>query len=95
MNILYAGLTVLFLFNPFEVMKQFFKLLLVVVALLFWQPRDSQIAVSETMVYIVSTGKVYHATKTCKGLSNATHPIQAIPLSQAQKIRRACKICYK
>lgn len=48
----------------------------------------------ETMVYICTTGEVYHATKDCRGLKNATHKIKQVPLSEAAKTRRACKICY-
>ena len=44
--------------------------------------------------YICVTGKVYHSTKECRGLSNATHKIEAVSLSEAQQTRRACKICY-
>lgn len=49
---------------------------------------------SNVLVYICVTGKVYHSTKDCRGLSNATHKIKAVSLSEAQKTRRACKICY-
>lgn len=49
---------------------------------------------SEHLVYICVTGKVYHSTKECRGLSNATHKIEAVSLSEAQKTRRVCKICY-
>lgn len=49
---------------------------------------------SEQLVYICVTGKVYHSTKECRGLGNATHKIKAVSLSEAQKTRRACKICY-
>jgi len=49
---------------------------------------------SEQLVYICVTGKVYHSTKECRGLRNATHKIKAVSLSEAQKSRRACKICY-
>ena len=49
---------------------------------------------SETLVHICETGKVYHSAKPCGGLSNATHKIKSIPLSEAKKTRRACKICY-
>ena len=49
---------------------------------------------SELLVYICVTGKVYHSTRECKGLSNATHKIKAVSLSEAQKTRRACEICY-
>ncbi len=48
----------------------------------------------ETTVYICVTGKVYHATRDCRGLANATHAIKAVSLSEAQKTRRPCKICY-
>ena len=49
---------------------------------------------SEKLVYICVTGKVYHSTKKCRGLRNATHKIKAVSMSEAQKTRRACKICY-
>ena len=48
----------------------------------------------DTTVYICVTGKVYHSTKNCRGVRNATHKIKAISLSEAQKTRRVCKICY-
>lgn len=46
------------------------------------------------LVYICVTGKVYHSTKECRGLSNATHTIKAVSLNEIQKTRRTCKICY-
>lgn len=49
---------------------------------------------SEQLVYICVTGKVYHSTMDCRGLSNATHKIKAVSLSEGQKTRRTCKICY-
>ena len=49
---------------------------------------------SGQLVYICVTGKVYHSTKKCRGLSNATHKIKGVPLEEAQKTRRPCKICY-
>lgn len=49
---------------------------------------------SDRTVYICITGKVYHAYRDCRGLNNATHTIKAVSLSEAQKTRRACKICY-
>lgn len=49
---------------------------------------------SEALVYICETGKVYHSTKDCRGLNNATHKIKAVSLSEAQRTRRACKICF-
>ena len=54
----------------------------------------SESSSSGQLVYICVTGKVYHSTKECRGLSNATHKIEAVSLSEAQKTRRACKICY-
>ncbi len=48
----------------------------------------------DATVYICVTGKVYHSIKNCRGLRNATHKIKAVSLSEAQKTRRACKICY-
>lgn len=47
-----------------------------------------------TTAYICVTGKGYHSTKSCRGLAKATHKIKAITLSEAQKTRRPCKICY-
>lgn len=47
---------------------------------------------SNVLVYIYVTCKVYHSTKDCRGLT--THKIKAVSLSEAQKTRRACKICY-
>jgi len=49
---------------------------------------------TETIVYICVTGKVYHSRKDCRGLEKATHKIKAVSLSEAQKTRRPCKICY-
>lgn len=49
---------------------------------------------ADTIVYICVTGKVYHSTKDCRGLANTTHKIKMISLSEAQKTRRPCKICF-
>lgn len=48
----------------------------------------------DIIVYICVTGKVYHSTRNCKGLNNAIHQIKTVSLSEVQKTRRACKICY-
>lgn len=64
------------------------------VATLTLQSFTSTSTSGDTIVYICVTGKVYHSTKECRGLSNATHKIEAVSLSEAQKTRRACKICY-
>ena len=58
------------------------------------QSFTSETTGSDTTVYICVTGKVYHSTRDCRGLSNATHKIKAVSLSEAKKTRRACKICY-
>ena len=58
------------------------------------QSFTSETTSSDTTVYICVTGKVYHSTRDCRGLSNATHKIKAVSLSEAKKTRRACKICY-
>ncbi len=49
---------------------------------------------STTYVYICVTGKVYHSTRSCRGLSNATHEIKQVTLEYAKAHRRACRICY-
>jgi len=58
------------------------------------QSFTSETTSSDTTVYICVTGKVYHSTRDCRGLSNATHKIKAVSLSEAKKTRRACKVCY-
>ena len=58
------------------------------------QSFTSETKSSDTTVYICVTGKVYHSTRDCRGLSNATHKIKAVSLSEAKKTRRACKVCY-
>lgn len=58
------------------------------------QSFTSETTSSDTTVYICVTGKVYHSTRDCRGLSNATHKIKAVSLSEAKKTRMACKVCY-
>ena len=58
------------------------------------QSFTSETTSSDTTVYICVTGKVYHSARDCRGLSNATHKIKAVSLSEAKKTRRACKVCY-
>ena len=58
------------------------------------QSFTSETTSSDTTVYTCVTGKVYHSTRDCRGLSNATHKIKAVSLSEAKKTRRACKVCY-
>lgn len=58
------------------------------------QSFTSETTSSDTTVYICVTGKVYHSTRDCRGLSNATHKIKVVSLSEAKKTRRACKVCY-
>lgn len=50
---------------------------------------------SNVLVYIyVSQVRCITPQRTVGGVSNATHKIKAVSLSEAQKTRRACKICY-
>jgi hypothetical protein len=43
------------------------------------------------------TSKVYHSTKTCRGIKNCSHEIKEVTLKEATGTysRVACKICYK
>lgn len=77
-------------------MRRFVALLFLVgvVPQIYTNGAPSASSTSEQLVYICVTGKVYHSTKECRGLNNATHKIKAVSLSEAQKTRRACKICY-
>lgn len=75
-------------------MKRIFQTFLVMITMHMLQSYSSHLSMRNTTVYIVSTGKVYHATKSCRGLINAKHQIKAVSLKEAQKTRRPCKICY-
>ena len=75
-------------------MKRAVKILSVMIVTLALQSFTSETTGSDTTVYICVTGKVYHSTRDCRGLSNATHKIKAVSLSEAKKTRRACKVCY-
>ena len=75
-------------------MRRVAKILTIMVATLTLQSFTMPSASGDTTVYICVTGKVYHAKRNCRGLSNATHTIKAVPLSEASQTRRACKICY-
>lgn len=77
-------------------MKRLIVVLLLIVGIVphIYTKDTTNISLQERVVYICVTGKVYHSTRECKGLSNATHKIKAVSLSEAQKTRRACKICY-
>lgn len=75
-------------------MKRAVKILSVMIVTLALQSFTSETTGSDTTVYICVTGKVYHSTRGCRGLSNATHKIKAVSLSEAKKTRRACKVCY-
>ena len=74
-------------------MKHAFQILTILVAMFTLQSFTTQPASGGTTVYVTPNGNVYHSTKTCRSLSRSTS-IKAIPLSQAKKTRRACKICY-
>ena len=75
-------------------MKRSLHMLAIMIALLSLQSFTTELSSGSTTVYIVETGKVYHSTKSCRGLANATHIIMAVSLKEAQKTRRPCKICY-
>ena len=75
-------------------MKRSLHILAILIALLSLQSFTTELSSGSTTVYIVETGKVYHSTKSCRGLANATHKIKAVSLKDAQKTRRPCKICY-
>ena len=75
-------------------MKRAVKILSVMIVTLALQSFTSETTSSDTTVYICVTGKVYHSTRDCRGLSNATHKIKAVSLSEVKKTRRACKVCY-
>lgn len=75
-------------------MKRSLHILAILIALLSLQSFTTELSSGSTTVYIVETGKVYHSTKSCRGLANTTHKIQAVSLKEAQKTRRPCKICY-
>lgn len=66
----------------------------IIIALLCLQSFTTYSTNDSVTVYICETGKVYHSTKECRGLKNAKHKIKAIPLKEAQKTRKPCKICY-
>lgn len=58
-------------------------------------PVASQPEVGTTqIVYIAETGEKYHSRRDCRGLNNA-NAIYDVTLSEAQKNKTACKICYK
>ena len=75
-------------------MKQRFQTVIAMMAILTLLSFTSYTSLGDTTVYICVTGKVYHSNKDCRGLKNSTHEIKEISLSEAQKTRRPCKICY-
>ena len=77
-------------------MKRFVALLLFILGLvphIYTNGTTSDSPALGQLVYICVTSKVYHSTKECRGISNATHTIKAVSLNEVQKKRRACKIC--
>lgn len=75
-------------------MKRSLYIFIVMIAMLPLQSFTTDLSSGSSTVYIVETGKVYHSTKSCRGLANTTHKIKAVSLKEAQKTRRPCKICY-
>lgn len=54
-------------------------------------------ALEQQKVYVVmsNTAHVYHSSKDCRGLQNATHKIKQVTVEEAKKMgRRPCKICF-
>ena len=75
-------------------MRQRLQIVIALMAILTLLSFTSYTSMGDTTVYICVTGKVYHSNKDCRGLKNSTHEIKEISLSEAQKTRRPCKICY-
>ena len=75
-------------------MKRSLYIFIVMIAMLPLQSFTTDLSSGSSTVYIVETGKVYHSTKSCRGLANTTHKIKAVSLKEAQKTRRPCKIRY-
>lgn len=75
-------------------MRQRLRIIIALMAILSLLSFTSYTSMGDTTVYICVTGKVYHSNKDCRGLKNSTHEIKAVPLSEAQKTRKPCKICY-
>lgn len=72
--------------------KHFFLIVMAVFALeIHAAPNDK----SSRIVYICTTGKVYHRTNCCDGLRTAKHPIIPVTVDEAKYRygRRGCKIC--
>ena len=59
-------------------MRNRLQISLVLAAMLVLQSFTTHSAMGDTTVYIVSTGKVYHSTKSCRGLKNSKHKIQEL-----------------
>lgn len=75
-------------------MKHRLHIIIAVMAIFLLQSFTSRVSTGDTVVYIVPMGKVYHSTKSCRGLINSRYKIQSVSLKEAKKTRRACKICY-
>lgn len=75
-------------------MRRLLSATAILISSLVMQSFTSENTAQGTTVYICVTGKVYHSTKDCRGLKNATHKIKAVSLEEAKKTRRPCKICY-
>jgi len=75
-------------------MRRLITIIAIILTSQVLQSQTCEVSSLDTTVYICVTGKVYHSSKDCKGLANATHKIKEVPLSEAKKTRRACKICY-
>lgn len=50
----------------------------------------------DSVVYICTGpyAKKYHSRSDCRGLNNCSGKVSSISLSEAQKTKTACSICY-
>ena len=68
----------------------------IVASILFTGCSASAESDSNDKVFICVTGKVYHNTRSCRGLRKAIHEIKAVTESDAINTygRRECRVCY-
>lgn len=76
-------------------MKTLKQFIMVMMAALVLEANAAPGGKSSRIVYICTTGKVYHRTNCCDGLRTAKHPIIPVTVDEAKYRygRRGCKIC--
>lgn len=81
--------------------NSFIAVWLLLIAFLFVMPVSLNAgeadALQQQKVYVVmsNTAHVYHSSRDCRGLRNATHTIKEVTLKKAKEMgRQPCKICY-